>query len=139
MALRVWRGLGTERANRLGAVQAQALASLCQAFEIGLETVLAVEPTTPSLAEGLAIAAPARGRRLLQAVRESGGTCVAVEEETIRVAQRQLARHGFYVEPTSATAVAALQTVVQLAEPEETIVVPLTGSGLKYAAPSMTG
>jgi threonine synthase len=118
---------------RLAAVQAQALAPLCRAFEKGLETVPAVEPTTPSLAEGLAIAAPVRGRRLLQAVRESGGTCIAVDEEAIRAAQRQLAHQGLYVEPTSATAIAALQTVWQMAGPEETIVVPLTGSGLKGA------
>jgi threonine synthase len=122
-----------DRLPRLVAVQAQLLAPLCQAFEGGLETVPGVEPTTPSLAEGLAIAAPVRGRRLLQAVRETGGTCVAVEEEAIRAAQRQLARHGFYVEPTSATAAAALQSVYQIAAPGETIVVPLTGSGLKGA------
>jgi len=118
---------------KLAAVQAKALAPLCQAFELGLETVPAVEPTTPSLAEGLAIARPVRGRRLLQAVRDSGGTCLSVTEDAIQAAQNELARHGFYVEPTSATAVAALQTICQIAELQETIVVPLTGSGLKGA------
>jgi threonine synthase len=120
-----------DRLPRLAAVQAQVLAPLCQAFAAGLDTVPGIEPTTPSLAEGLAIAAPVRGRRLLQAVRETGGTCIAVEEDAIRAAQRQLAWRGFYVEPTSATAVAALQTLCQIADPQETIVVPLTGSGLK--------
>jgi threonine synthase len=67
----------------------------------------------------------------LQALRESGGTCVTVEEDAIRRAQRELAHHGFYVEPTSATAVAALEVVYQRAQPDETLVVPLTGSGLK--------
>jgi threonine synthase len=42
-----------------------------------------------------------------------------------------MALHGFYIEPTSATAVAALEKVNQLAKPGETIVIPLTGSGLK--------
>ena len=37
-------------------------------------------------------------------------------------------------QPTSATALAALPTLFQVAGPEETIVVPLTGSGLKGAA-----
>jgi threonine synthase len=120
-----------DRGPKLVAVQAKALAPLCQAFEAGLETVPAIEPTTPSLAEGLAITAPIRGRRLLQAIRDSGGTCVAVEENAIRAAQHRLAHHGFYAEPTSATAVAALETVAQIAKPEEIIVVPLTGSGLK--------
>ncbi len=116
---------------RMAAVQAKLLAPLCHAFEAGLESVPGVEPGTPSVAEGLAIASPVRGRRLLQAVRDSGGICVAVEDEAILAAQRQLAHHGFYAEPTSATAVAALATVYQIARSDETIVVPLTGSGLK--------
>lgn len=128
-----------ERLPRLVAVQAKALAPLCQAFEQGLEMVPGVEPPSiPSLAEGLAIAEPVRGRRLLQALWETNGACIAVEEEAIRTAQRQIARHGFYVEPTSATAIAALPTVYELAEPAETIVVPLTGSGLK-GSPAQPG
>ncbi len=119
------------RLPRLVAVQAALLAPLCQALEAGLETVPGVEPGAPSVAEGLAIAAPVRGRRLLQAIRESGGTCIPVEEAAIEAAQHQIARHGFYTEPTSATAVAALPAVLSLAGPDETVVVPLTGSGLK--------
>lgn len=120
-----------ERLPRLVAVQAAALAPLCHAFEAGLEMVPAVEPTRTSVAEGLAIAQPVRGRRLLQAIHETGGACVAVEDEAILAAQRQLAHQGLYVEPTSATAVAALETVFRLTAPHETIIVPLTGSGLK--------
>jgi threonine synthase len=122
-----------DRLPRLVAVQAKRLAPLCHAFEAGLERVPAVEPTEASVAEGLAIAEPVRGRRLLQAIRETEGTCVAVEEEAIVEAQQRLARQGFYVEPTSATAVAAVERVARVAGPDETIVVPLTGSGLKGA------
>jgi threonine synthase len=125
-----------ERVPRLVAVQAKVLCPLCQAFEAGLETVPGVGPTAPSVAEGLAIAAPVRGRRLLQAVRDSGGACVTVEEDAILAGQRQLARHGFYVEPTSATVIAAMESVYEMARPGETIVVPLTGSGLK-GSPSL--
>jgi threonine synthase len=64
-------------------------------------------------------------------VRESHGTCITVEEEEIRAARQEMASYGFYIEPTSATAVAALNKVNQLAKPGETIVIPLTGSGLK--------
>ena len=120
-----------DRVPRMAAVQAKLLAPLCHAFEAGLETVPGAEPGSPSVAEGLAIASPVRGRRLLQAVCDSGGTCVSVEDEAILAAQRQLAHHGFYAEPTSATAVAALATVYQIARSDETIVIPLTGSGLK--------
>jgi threonine synthase len=120
-----------DRLPRLVAVQASLLAPLFRAFEAGLDHVPGIEPTTPSLAEGLAIAEPVRGRRLLQAIRETEGTCIAVEEAAIQAAQRQLAHHGFYVEPTSATVIAALPAVTKLATAGETIVVPLTGSGLK--------
>jgi threonine synthase len=118
---------------QLVAVQAAALAPLCRAFQAGLETVPPVEPTTLSVAEGLAIAEPVRGPRLLQALRETGGSCVTVKDEATLQAQRKLARCGLYVEPTSATAVAALGVILQKVAPDETIVVPLTGSGLKGA------
>jgi threonine synthase len=127
-----------DRLPRLVAVQAQRLAPLCQAFEAGLERVPAVEPMEASVAEGLAIAEPVRGRRLLQAVRETRGTCVAVEEEAIVEGQQRLAQQGFYVEPTSATAVAALERVLEVAGADETVLVPLTGSGLK-GAPAANG
>ena len=91
---------------RLAAVQASALAPLCRAFEAGLKTVPAVEPAISSVAEGLSIAAPVRGKRLLQAIHDTGGTCVTVEDEATLEAQRRLAHRGLYVEPTSATAVA---------------------------------
>jgi threonine synthase len=150
-----------ERLPRLVAVQPALLAPLCRAWEAGLETVPAVEPAAPSVAEGpalshgdasqsvaegpvlshgdasqsvaegLAIAEPVRGRRLLQALRETGGMCVMVQDEAILQAQRQLARQGLYVEPTSATVVAALEVVLQQAAAHEVVVIPLTGSGLK--------
>ena len=136
--LGVWMGFRrlyaaglVERVPRLVAVQPALMPPLCQAYQAGLDTVPAVEPSKPSVAEGLAIASPVRGSRLLQAVRESGGACVMVEEQAIHAAQRLLAHQGFYVEPTSAIAVAALNRVKDLAGPEESIVVPLTGSGLK--------
>jgi threonine synthase len=122
-----------DRLPRLVAVQPAKLAPLYHALEAGLDTVPAVEPTTPSVAEGLAISQPVRGRRLLEAIRETGGTCVTVEDDAILQAQRQLARRGLYIEPTSATVIAALELeiVLQAAAPDETVVVSLTGSGLK--------
>lgn len=120
-----------ERLPRLVAVQPTLLAPLCHALAAGLEVVPAVQPAAPSVAEGLAIAKPVRGRRLLQAIRETGGTCLTVEDEATLQAQRRLAQEGLFVEPTSATVVAALEFVLQQVAPGETVVVPLTGSGLK--------
>jgi threonine synthase len=131
-AFRRLRAAGlVEGLPRLVAVQPQKLAPVCLAFEAGLGTVPAVEPTTPSVAEGLAINEPVRGRRLLQAIRETGGACVTVDDASILAAQERLAHRGLFVEPTSATVIAALDNVFQRAAPGDTIVVPLTGSGLK--------
>ena len=116
---------------RLVGVQAAALAPVCRALESGLDRVPGVEPSSASVAEGLAIAQPVRGRRLLQAIRQTYGACITVQDPAILSAQNQLARHGLHVEPTSATAVAALDVVFQQAAPDEIIVVPLTGHGLK--------
>jgi threonine synthase len=136
--LGVWLGFRRLRAAglvdalpRLVAVQAATLAPLSRAFAAGLETVPPVEPTTPSVAEGLAINEPARGRRLLQAIRETGGTCITVDDDAILGAQHRLAQHGLYVEPTSATVIAALEDLYRGAASDDVIVVPLTGSGLK--------
>jgi len=120
-----------DRIPRLVAVQATNLAPLCEAFAAGLDCVPGVEAATPSVAEGLAINRPVRGKRLLEAIRLTGGMCIAVADPAILVAQRLLAHQGLFVEPTSATAVAALPTVLELAGADEKIVVPLTGSGLK--------
>ncbi len=120
-----------ERVPRMVGVQASLMAPLCRAFEAGLDRVPEVEPLGTSLAEGLAINPPVRGRRLLQAVRESQGTCVMVTEEEIVQARDRMAHLGFYIEPSSAVVVAALKQVYAVSKPGETIVVPLTGSGLK--------
>jgi threonine synthase len=120
-----------DRIPRLVAVQAAALAPVCRAFQAGLHRVPPIEATGRSVAEGLAIAEPVRGRRLLQAISDTRGMCVVAEDEATLHAQQQLAHQGLFVEPTSATAVAALEVVFRHAEPGQTIAVPLTGSGLK--------
>ncbi len=120
---------------RLVAVQPTSLAPLWHAVrtqqDAGQQAVVAEEPARPSVAEGLAITQPVRGRRLVEAIRETQGTCILVDDTAILLAQRHLARQGLYIEPTSATSVAALEAVFALAGADETIVVPLTGSGLK--------
>jgi threonine synthase len=72
-------------------------------------------------------------REVLAAVRESGGTIVAVSEAEIGAALAGLARKGLYVEPTSAAAAAGLSQLIANGEVRagERTVLVLTGSGLK--------
>ena len=122
-----------DRLPRLVGVQASPVAPVCRAFEAGLESVRPLEPGGHTVAEGLAIADPIRGGRALQAMRETGGRCLTVDDEATLAAQARLAREGLFVEPTSATAVAALDQLWPELGGDETVVVPLTGSGLKGA------
>jgi threonine synthase len=80
-------------------------------------------------AEGIRIARPLRGDAVLKAVESSGGRMVAVTEGEIAEGEHQLARLGFYVEPTSAVVWGALLRLLDdLPDP---VVAVLTGSGLK--------
>lgn len=87
-------------------------------------------PATPSQADGLAVARPIRWKRIRQAVVESGGRAVSVSEEEINIASQRLAKLGFFVEPSSAVALAGFSVVSKTQYGSKTII-PLTGSGLK--------
>jgi threonine synthase len=114
---------------RLFGVQARACAPLWALFTAGREG-LAFVAEHPTLAEGVRVRFPQRGDAVLAAVKSSLGSLLAVDEEEILPARDELARLGFYVEPTSAIAWAALAVIIQdLPDP---VVVVLTGSGYKY-------
>lgn len=113
---------------KIVAVQADNCAPLAQAYEKGAEIAesLAAEPT---LAEGIAIAAPARSAQILEAVRQTNGTFIRIPEEEILSAREALAGRGFYVEITSAINYAGWLQYRR--EENETVVIPLCGAGIK--------
>lgn len=123
------------RRPRLFGVQAARCAPFAAAYREGVEHLV---PTLvqPTMAEGIATPKPTRVAEVLRAVRETGGTVVAVEEGEIVEALRALARLGLYVEPTSAVAAAGLTRLLDagVIRPQETTVLVLTGSGLKASA-----
>jgi threonine synthase len=119
-----------ERMPRLFAVQARSCAPLFAAWSREMEDVPEIAPGE-TIAEGIRIARPPRAARLLQAIRETGGAVLAVDDTEIRWAQDALARQGLYVEPTSAVPIAALRKLDKVIGQDELTVVPLTGSGLK--------
>ncbi len=101
-------------------------------FTAGVET-LVERAVAPTIAEGTAIKRPVRLREILQALRETRGGTVALTEEQIAAAVRRLAATGLYAEPTSSSAVAAIELLEQRGEIRagEKTVVLLTGTGLK--------
>lgn len=122
------------RAPRVHLAQAEACAPIVRALEQGL---LGPAPVVAgdTVAEGVRIPAPERGQEILAAARRAGSVGVAVSDEEILAAREALARQGLYVEPTAAVAPAALAKLVAagVIRPGESVVVPLTGSGLKSA------
>lgn len=131
---RGWRALLqaklVERMPRLYAAQAEKVSPLALAMQRNLDEPPATEPMR-TVAEGIAINKPVRGREILRAIRRTGGAVLAVGEEEILRARNDLARTGLYVEPTSATAIAALRKLQERDAIDGPIVVTLTGSGLK--------
>jgi threonine synthase len=115
---------------KLIGVQAEACPPIHRAFKRGLDTVPETTPQT-TLADGIRIANPTRGREILKALRQSDGDVVTVSEDEIVRTLRHLCGMGFYIEPTSAAAVAGLVKCLKDGLVRGKVVVPLTGSGLK--------
>lgn len=117
---------------RIFAAQPLHCSPLDASFEAGVLTMVERE-VKATVAEGTAIRRPIRLKEMLLAIRRSGGSTVALTEAQILDAVVELATKGLYVEPTSATAAAALDVLLDRGaiKPAETTVVVMTGSGLK--------
>jgi threonine synthase len=109
-------------------VQARACAPLWAVYHYGTAG-LGWVTEGETLAEGVRVKHPLRGDALMRLLEDSNGSILAVDEEQILPGRDQLARLGFYVEPTSALVWdAMLQMAGKVPQPEIYI---LTGSGLK--------
>ena len=120
---------------RLVAVQAGGCAPVVRAFEAGAAVATPWEqPRTAAL--GLRVPAPFADALILGAIRDSGGTAVAVGEEDLLDGMMDLATHaGCFACPEGGATLAALRQLRASGEVKarERVVVYNTGSGLKYA------
>ena len=117
---------------RLYGVQSTGSAALYSAWRGDAEFPQLVQATTR--ADSISVNAPRDPIKALNAVRQTNGAFVAVPDEAILNAMLPLARlGGVFAEPAGAAAFAGLQQAVaqKLVQPDETIVVINTGSGLK--------
>lgn len=88
----------------------------------------------PTVASGIAVSVPPRLEQCVEAVQSSGGSAVAVADDVALGWQRWLAAsEGIFCEVTSATAFAGLENLLATGKirPDEPVLVPITGSGLK--------
>ncbi len=138
----MWKAFGELRAlgwmeapmPRLIAVQAAGCAPIVRAFDSGAP---GAEPweNAATVASGLRVPAPFADTLILRAVRESGGTAVAVSEDEMLDAMSELAeREGCFACPEGGATLAALRRLRASGEIEagERVAIFNTGSGLKY-------
>jgi threonine synthase len=119
---------------RLVAVQAAGCAPIVDAFQAGLDESTA--PTDPhTVAFGITVPKPLGDFLVLDAVRATGGTAVAVTDDELLAAQRELARdEGTWICPEGAACFAAVGRLREAGwlDGSEDVVVLNTGSGLLY-------
>ncbi len=119
---------------RLFAVQAENCAAFAAVWASGGERFVPF-PAAPTIADGIATPKPVRIAEVVHALRRSNGAVVTVSEDEIAAALPALGRLGLFVEPTAATAGAALTRLLAdgTIRSAETTVAVLTGHGLKAA------
>jgi len=120
---------------RMVAVQPTGCAPVVRAYEDGVDAMKIGRWERPkSVAAGLLDPFPWDGDLALHAIRDSEGTAVAVSDEEVLEAQRLLAkREGIFAEPSGAASLAGLIALIKRGrvESSETVVVEITGGGLK--------
>lgn len=126
--------IGRKRPKMIS-VQAEGCAPIVRAFEQGHAHATPWTNATTA-ASGLRVPAAVADYLILRAVRDSGGTAIAVSEREIADAMKEMgAREGIFAAPEGAATWAATKRLVErgfLAK-GETIILFDTGTGLKYA------
>jgi threonine synthase len=119
---------------RLIAVQVRGCAPVVRAFEQGAARAEAWANAS-TVASGLRVPAPFADTLILDGVRSTGGTAVAVSEEEMLDAMLELSiQEGCFACPEGGATVAALRQLLASGEVKRTdrVVIYDTGSGLKY-------
>lgn len=109
------------------AVQSKKCAPLYEAYH-GLPAA----PKKTTIAEAIRIEHPKRLKTMVEAIRNSFGDVVAVDDKDILEAKKYLGSRGVYVEMTSAAALAGARKYFQAGKPDNyRVIIPMTGNGLK--------
>jgi threonine synthase len=130
-------GLIGRHRPRMVSVQSEGCAPIVRAFEGG-ERFAEPWQSARTRASGIRVPSAVGDFLILDALRESGGTAVAVPEEAISEMQTLAGRYGGgYVSPESAAALAAVPLLRERGEVDrnENVVVFDCGIGQKYPPP----
>ncbi|HUB36782.1 MAG TPA: threonine synthase [Solirubrobacteraceae bacterium] len=132
-----WRELGliessTGPTPRMNGAQAEGCSPVASAYAAGHDVCRPVKPAT--IAKSLAIGNPADGPYALELARESGGGVDCVDDQEIREGIALLARTtGIFTETAGGVTTAVLSKLARRGDidPDERVVVVITGEGLK--------
>lgn len=125
--------IGKER-PRMVAVQSDGCAPIVKAFHEGKEKA-DPWPDPQTVASGLRVPSAIGDFLMLRALRQSGGTAVAVDEERLVAAVREIGRlEGVFAAPEGAATLLALERLIEerKVSASDRIVLFNTGTGLKY-------
>jgi threonine synthase len=123
-----------EKRPRMVTVQAAGCAPIVRAFEAGESFAAPIEKAT-TVAAGLRVPKAIGDFLILNAIRESGGTAIAVTDDELIEGAKQLARtEGIFAAPEGGACVPAVRKLLERGDikPDEKVVLFNTGSGIKY-------
>jgi threonine synthase len=126
--------IGSHRPKMI-AVQAAGCCPIVQAFEEGKDSGPAW-PNAYTVASGLRVPKALGDFLVLSAIRQSGGTAVAVSDHDMLDGGLLMAQsEGIFPAPEGGACVVAVQQLIRqkFLDPDERIVILNTGTGLKYA------
>jgi threonine synthase len=128
--------IGAKR-PKMVVVQSEGCAPIVRAFARG-ERFAEPWQHAQTIAAGLRVPAAIGDYLILDAVRDTGGTAIAVSEDAIKAAQLEMGRlAGVYAAPEAAATWAALPNLRRsgFVAGDERVVLFCTGMGLKYPSP----
>ncbi|HLV33871.1 MAG TPA: pyridoxal-phosphate dependent enzyme, partial [Spirillospora sp.] len=114
--------------------QSSGCAPIVRAFEQGAENA---EPwqNASTIADGLRVPAAVGDFLILRAVRESGGTALAVDDDDILRSLHEIGtQEGVFTAPEAAATLSGLKKLFNTGQvqPDDRVVLFFTGTGLKY-------
>jgi threonine synthase len=141
---KIWKGLNEflkiglieELETKLYAAQPEGCAPIVKAIKDNTEIIKPVKPNT--IVKSLAIGNPADGVYAVRAVKESKGYGEEVSDEEVIEGIKILAEtEGIFTETAGGVTVAVTKKLIEngIIPPEESIVISITGNGLKTQEP----
>ena len=126
-----------DRIPTIWACQAEGSSAIARALKTGS---FGSPVPSSTIADSISVDVPSNGTHALGKLRKHGGKAVVVTDTEILDAQKELASSsGLFAEPSSSTAWAGFKKAAAEIQKDATVVVMITGSGLKDIAGAMKG